>query len=77
MGFATIAYGALSIAVSALAMLVPRMVRVYRVRIGEQANKIAIKLFSFSILYLFLLFAEIIGERTLMIWQTSFPGRPS
>ena len=39
--------------------------QVYTVRTGEIANATALKLFSFSILYLFLLFAEIIGERTL------------
>ena len=65
MGFATIGYGALSVALG-LAILYLAW-RVYRIRIGEAANKAAIGLFSFSILYLFLLFAEIIGERTLMI----------
>ena len=65
MGFATIAYGLLSaglgIAMVALA------IRVYRVRTGDTANRVAMKLFSFSILYLFLLFAELIGERTLIL----------
>jgi protoheme IX farnesyltransferase len=65
MGFATIAYGAMSMALG-VAFLVLAW-RVYRVRTGEAANKIAIGLFSFSILYLFVLFAEVIGERTLMI----------
>jgi protoheme IX farnesyltransferase len=64
MGFATIAYGALSIALGIV--FVAFAWRVYRVRTGDQANKIAIGLFSFSIIYLFLLFAEIIAERTLM-----------
>ena len=41
--------------------------RVYRLRDGKPAETAAYTLFSFSILYLFLLFAEIIGERTLMI----------
>ena len=65
MGFATIAYGALSVALG-IAFLALAW-RVYRLRNGETANKAAIALFSFSILYLFLLFAEIIGERALML----------
>ena len=65
LGFATVAYGALAFALG-VAMLVLAW-RCYAIRIGEAANKAAITLFSFSILYLFLLFAEIIGERTLMI----------
>ena len=65
MGFATIAYGLLSSGLG-LAFLA-LAVQVYRVRAGEIANKVAMKLFSFSILYLFLLFAELIGERTLIL----------
>jgi protoheme IX farnesyltransferase len=65
MGFATIAYGLLSAGLG-LAFLA-LAVRVYRVRTGDFANKVAMKLFSFSILYLFLLFAELIGERTLIL----------
>ena len=65
MHVATLGYGALSCALG-LAMLVLAW-RVYRVRLGEAADKTAYALFSFSILYLFLLFAEIIAERTLMI----------
>ena len=65
MGFATIAYGALSILLGlAFAILAWR---VYVTREGAGADRAAYALFSFSILYLFLLFAEIIGERTLMI----------
>jgi protoheme IX farnesyltransferase len=36
--------------------------RVYRVREGSQANKAAMQLFAFSILYLFLLFSALIVE---------------
>ena len=65
MGFATVAYGilaaALGLAFVALAW------RCWRIREGAAANKAAMALFSFSIPYLFLLFAEIIGERTLML----------
>ena len=65
MGFATIAYGSLSAGLG-LAFLA-LAVQVYRVRTGDLADKVAMKLFSFSILYLFLLFAELIGERTLIL----------
>ena len=65
MGFATVGYGILS-AVLGLAMLALAL-RVYKVRDGEVANRAAMALFSFSILYLFLLFAEIIAERALML----------
>ena len=65
MGFATVAYGFLSIVLGAA--LIVLAWRVYRNRAGRAAEKAAYALFSFSILYLFLLFAEIIGERTLMI----------
>ncbi len=65
MGFATVAYGILAAGLGLV--FVGLAWRVYRVRTGEQANRLAIGLFSFSIVYLFLLFAAIIGERTLMI----------
>ena len=74
MGFATIAYGILS-ALLGLAMLA-LAVRVYKIRAGEAANRAAIALFSFSILYLFLLFAEIIAERALMLAQIVPPIAP-
>ena len=65
LGFATLVYGVLAVGLGA-AMLV-LAVRVYRVRTGEGADKAAMKLFSFSIIYLFLLFAEIITERSLAL----------
>ncbi len=65
LGFASVAYGVLS-ATLGLAMLGLSW-RVVRVGDGKEANKAAISLFSFSILYLFLLFAELIGERTLAL----------
>ena len=65
MGFATAVYGLLSVALGLA--FVGLAWRVYRLRDGKPADKAAYALFSFSILYLFLLFAEIIGERTLMI----------
>ena len=65
MGFASIAYGLLSAALGVV--MLSLAVQVYRVRAGERANKVAMKLFSFSILYLFLLFAELIAERSLIL----------
>ncbi len=65
MGFATIGYGALSTLLGVAFVWLAW--RVYVTREGARADKAAYALFSFSILYLFLLFAEIIGERTLMI----------
>lgn len=65
MGFATIAYGVLSAALGVAFLLLAW--RCYRVRSGTEGDKAAMALFSFSIPYLFLLFAEIIGERTLML----------
>lgn len=65
MGYATPVYGALAAALG-LAFLALAW-RCWRVREGEAGNKAAMALFSFSIPYLFLLFAELIGERTLML----------
>lgn len=65
LGFATPVYGALA-AILGATMLVLAW-RCYRIRTGDGANKAAIALFSFSIIYLFLLFAEIIAERALMM----------
>ena len=65
LGFASAAYGALSASLG-LAMLGLAW-RVFRVGDGETANKAAIQLFSFSILYLFSLFAELIGEKALAL----------
>lgn len=61
LGFASLVYGCLS-AVLGLAF-VGLAVRVYHVRNGDAANTCAMQLFGFSILYLFLLFAELLGER--------------
>ena len=61
LGFASLVYGCLS-AVLGVAF-VGLALRVYRVRSGDAANKSAMRLFGFSILYLFLLFAELLCER--------------
>ena len=65
LGFATLAYGILAVVLGAAMLWLAW--RCYRVRIGAGANGAAMALFSFSILYLFALFAEIIVERALMI----------
>ncbi len=61
LGFASIVYGVLS-AVLGVAF-VGLALRVYRIRSGQIADKCAMRLFGFSILYLFLLFAELLSER--------------
>jgi protoheme IX farnesyltransferase len=65
LGFASFIYGCLSAILGA--MFVGLALRVYRVRSGDSANKCAMRLFGFSILYLFLLFAELLSERVLAL----------
>lgn len=60
LGFAGVAYGAVSIALGAVFVLLA--FNVWKNREGERARKSAIRLFSFSILYLFMLFATLLGE---------------
>jgi heme o synthase len=63
MGFASPVYGVVS-AVSG-AYLLWLAVQVYRKREGDAARRASLKLFLFSISYLFLLFLIIVGERAL------------
>ena len=63
MGFASVVYGVLAI-IGGLGM-VALAFRVYRIREGATANKTAMQLFGFSILYLFVLFAVIVVENSL------------
>jgi protoheme IX farnesyltransferase len=65
LGIASLAYGLLSCVLGAL--LVFFALRVYRVRSGPRADRCAMSLFGFSILYLSLLFAAIAGERVIAI----------
>ncbi len=65
LGFASVFYGYLS-AVLGIAF-VALAVWVYRIRSGGRADKCAMRLFGFSILYLFLLFAELLGERVVAL----------
>src|ERR1700730_13844104 len=60
-GFASLAYGMIAAALGALMVLFSA--RVYYHRTGAKADRCAWQLFGFSILYLFLLFATIVGER--------------
>ena len=66
MGFASNVYGAVSI-VGGLAMIVCAL-QVYRTRVGDAANKTAMRMFGISILYLFSLFAVLVVENTLAIF---------
>jgi heme o synthase len=70
-GFASLAYGIFALALGALILLFSS--RVYNNRTGPKADRCAMQLFGFSILYLFLLFAEIAGERLLAISRLNMP----
>jgi protoheme IX farnesyltransferase len=61
MGFASLAYGILASSLGLVFVVLAW--RVFRIRSGEQAERCPKVLFGFSILYLFLLFAEIVAER--------------
>jgi heme o synthase len=63
MGFAGAAYGA--VAVVSGAYLAWLAVEVYRKREGDAARRTSLKLFLFSISYLFLLFLVLVAERAL------------
>ncbi len=70
-GFASLAYGVIALALGALMLLFSA--RVYYSRIGAEADQRANQLFGFSILYLFVLFAEIVGERFVAILALIMP----
>jgi heme o synthase len=72
MGFASLAYGVIAAALGAAMLMFSA--RVYYNRIGPKADRCAKQLFGFSILYLFLLFAEIAGERLVAIAAALLPG---
>jgi heme o synthase len=71
-GFASLAYGMVALALGALMLLFSA--RVYYHRTGATADRCAMQLFGFSILYLFLLFAEIGGERVVAILALNLPS---
>ncbi len=60
LGFAGIFYGAASVILGA--MFLGLAVQVWRLNEGEAGRKSAVRLFSFSIFYLFALFALLLGE---------------
>ena len=66
LGFGGTAYGLVASA-GGLAMLVLAL-NVFRVRGGPTANRHAMRLFGYSILYLFALFAALLGERVAAHW---------
>ena len=59
-GFAGLTYGVVSAVLGA--GFIGLAWQVYRVRTGDAARKACVRLFSYSILYLFLLFALLLGE---------------
>ncbi len=63
MGFGGLLYLVVSVVTGGI--MIRDAVRVYRVREGAEANKAAMRLFGFSILYLFLLFAVLLAELVL------------
>jgi len=69
-GFASIVYGVLSIGLGAA--FIYFATRVYRIREGKEADRAAKSLFGFSLLYLTLLFAEIVCERSLALAMPLF-----
>jgi protoheme IX farnesyltransferase len=70
-GFASLAYGMSALALGALMLFFSA--RVYYHRTGPKADRCAKQLFGFSILYLFLLFAAIAGERLVAIFALTTP----
>ncbi|HEY4846846.1 MAG TPA: heme o synthase [Methylocella sp.] len=70
-GFASLAHGMIALALGALMLLFSA--RVYYHRTGAKGDRCAMQLFGFSILYLFLLFAGIAGERLVAILALNTP----
>ena len=61
MGFGGTAYGCVA-AVGGLAMVI-MAARIFTIREGKFANKVAMQMFGGSIVYLFMLFAVLLAER--------------
>lgn len=72
MGVASLAYGVIAAVLGAIMLWFAA--RVYHYRAGPKADPCAKQLFGFSILYLFLLFAEITSERLIAILAAYLPG---
>jgi protoheme IX farnesyltransferase len=65
LGFASVFYLGLAVVLGGLFIVCAW--RVFRVRSGDKADRHAMTLFGFSIIYLFLLFADIVVERGLAL----------
>lgn len=72
MGVSSLAYGVIAAVLGTIMLWFAA--RVYHYRAGPKADPCAKQLFGFSILYLFLLFAEITGERLIAILAAYLPG---
>lgn len=70
-GFASWGYGLIAAILGAVILALAA--RVYWFRKGPKANRCAMQMFGFSILYLFLLFAEISGERLAALSAANWP----
>lgn len=75
LGFVSPVYGVLAAGLGAV--MLASAIRVYYHRTGEKGDRFAKRLFGFSIIYLFLLFAEIVGERCFGILQMAIANAPS
>jgi heme o synthase len=64
--FGGMVYGAAALLMGAMFLVLA--LRVFRVREGKEATKAAKELFAFSILYLFVLFAVLLGEALFGVW---------
>ena len=74
LGFGGLAYGLTALITGAL--LLACAVRVYSMREGALANRVAMQMFGFSILYLFLLFAVLLVERLMQLNGLPFIAWP-
>lgn len=67
LGFASLAHGILAAGLGVFLLI--SALRVFVCRTGERADRAAMQLFGYSILYLFVLFAGIAGERSFVLLQ--------
>jgi protoheme IX farnesyltransferase len=72
MGFGGLLYLVVSVVTGGI--MIRDALRVHRVREGAEANKAAMRLFGFSILYLFLLFAVLLAELVLPLPGVGAPA---
>ncbi|HEY8005972.1 MAG TPA: heme o synthase [Methylocella sp.] len=72
MGITSLAYGIIASALGVVMLVFAA--RVFYIRTGPRVDRCAMQLFGFSILYLFLLFAVIAGERMLAMLVSILAG---